>query len=56
MDKTQIVSCNCKHKFQDETYGKGQRVTTPNNEEQAKKNFIVRCTVCAREHNLGTVK
>lgn len=56
MNKTRIVSCGCKSEFQDRTYGKGMRVTTPNNKEQANKNFVVRCTVCGRQHNLGPMK
>ena len=53
MNKTQIVKCTCQHEFQDATYGKGMRVTTPVNNEQKQKNFVVRCTVCLKEHNLG---
>lgn len=56
MDKTPVIACSCKHEFQDSVYGKGQRMTTPNNKEQAKKNFVVRCTVCGREHYLGQMK
>lgn len=56
MNKTQIVVCTCKHEFQDAEYGKGRRVTTPCNTEQEKKNFVVRCTVCKKEHNLGALK
>ena len=56
MNKTQKVGCACKSAFQDEMYGNGQRVTTPVNKEQKKGNFVVRCTVCAREFNLGSVK
>ena len=56
MNKTQKVSCTCQNTFQDQTYGKGIRITTPCNNEQMKKNFVVRCTVCKKEHNLGMLK
>ena len=56
MNKTKIVGCACQNAFQDELYGKGHRVTTPVNREQKKGNFVVRCTVCAREHNIGSLK
>jgi hypothetical protein len=55
MNKTKIVKCTCEHKFQDKEYGKGMRATTPNNKAQAEKRFVVRCTVCGREHSLGSV-
>jgi hypothetical protein len=56
MDKTQLVQCKCTNEYQDKTYGKGMRVTTPKNSEQAKKHFVVRCTVCGAEHSLGMLK
>lgn len=56
MNKTQIVKCTCQHAYQDELHGKGMRVTTPNNNEQKKGLFVVRCTVCGSEHNLGQTK
>jgi len=45
---TVIKSCNCAHKFQDEKYGKGQRVK---NETTKKKGIetVYRCTVCKSE-------
>lgn len=55
MEQTRIVKCDCKHEFQDSRYGSGKRATTPVNKEQASKRFVVRCTVCGREHNLGTI-
>lgn len=54
MDQTRIVKCDCKHQFQDSRYGPGMRVTTPVNKEQQQKRFVVRCTVCGREHSLGS--
>ena len=56
MDKTQVVTCTCKHEAQDSFYGNGMRATTPNNKEQSSGHFVVRCTVCAKEHNIGKVK
>lgn len=55
MNQTRLVKCNCKHPFQDSRYGAGMRVTTPANKEQASKRFVVRCTVCGREHSLGAL-
>jgi hypothetical protein len=45
MAGTKILPCNCQHKFQDETYGKGMRLH--NLGEDKKK---AKCTVC------GTVR
>ena len=56
MNQIAIVHCKCQNRFQDKTYGKNIRVTTPDNNEQAKKQFVVRCTVCGSEHNLGQMK
>ena len=56
MNKTRLVKCECKNEFQDKRYGVGMRVTTPNNTEQSKGRFVVRCTVCSREHFLGVIK
>lgn len=39
-----IKKCTCESKFQDEVYGKGNRVC---NETSGTK---VRCTVCGKEH------
>jgi hypothetical protein len=38
---TKILSCNCKHEYQDKKYGQGKRV---HNEMKDKKGY--RCTVC----------
>ena len=55
-NQTAVVACKCQHPFQDATYGKGQRVTTPDNKAQSTGQFRVRCTVCSREHDLGPVR
>lgn len=56
MNKTKVVKCTCEHKFQDAEYGKGMRMTTPGNKAQQEGTFIVRCTVCKKEHNLGRTR
>lgn len=55
MNKTKVVACKCDHKAQDAIYGKGQRVTTPANKKQSERRFVVRCTVCGKEHDLGAL-
>lgn len=37
---TKLIRCDCKHEFQDKTYGYGMRVHTPT------KSGSNRCTVC----------
>lgn len=44
-----IKDCNCKHKFQDETYGIGKRVMN-----STAKGY--RCTVCSKDYVSGDVK
>jgi hypothetical protein len=44
MSKTKIAKCSCKHDFQDERYGKGNRVFN-----YCSKNDKWRCTVCKKE-------
>ncbi len=47
------VFCKCQHKFQDETYGKGVRVTTPVNKTIIQGKLTeVRCTVCGVIHKV----
>lgn len=41
-----ILPCNCKHGYQDKTYGKGNRV---HNVYIAGSNQMGRCTVCKTE-------
>ena len=50
------VKCVCKHEFQDKRYGPGMRVTTPVNKALKEGRDAHRCTVCRREHVLGSVK
>ena len=56
MNKTKIVQCDCANEYQDQEHGRQMRVTTPSNLDQAKGNFVVRCTVCGKSHSLGQVK
>ena len=45
---TKILKCTCQHEYQDEIYGKGNRVHNPlktSQHEQPK----YRCTVCKQE-------
>lgn len=42
---TKILYCNCKHSFQDKTYGKSKRV----HNKTAKDEW--RCTVCGKVRN-----
>jgi len=47
-----IMSCTCKHDFQDKEYGKQQRV-----HNYAEKKLAFRCTVCKNEKLIrGEVK
>ncbi len=49
MSATKIVSCDCKHEYQDQKHGKGKRVANfarnLNNKAGA-----YRCTVCGKVH------
>ena len=47
MSKTKVIKCSCKHKFQDNEYGKGNRL-----HNYARKGYLKgdpgwRCTVCS---------
>lgn len=42
---TMIIKCDCKSEYQDEKYGKQNRV---HNESQAKDKKKARCTVCSK--------
>ena len=55
LNQTKRVKCTCKNEFQDSQYGKGIRSTTPVNREQKNGAFVVRCTVCGVQHNLGVI-
>ena len=48
---TVTKNCKCEHKFQNETYGKNQRIY--NLSEDGKK---AKCTVCNNSITLGTTK
>lgn len=43
-----IKKCTCKHKYQDERYGKGNRVMNERKKDSTSK---YRCTVCGEETN-----
>lgn len=43
---TKMVKCNCTHDYQDERYGKGNRVAN-----LAPKAKVARCTVCGAPHD-----
>ena len=43
-NQIKIVSCDCKHDYQDKKYGKGKRVANP------LKGDGHRCTVCSKKH------
>ena len=45
---TKILKCSCKHKYQDDFYGVGQRVMN-----KATKTGDYTCTVCGTSHKLG---
>jgi hypothetical protein len=42
---TKIVSCTCKHEYQDTKYGKGKRVAN-----LSEKHGFYRCTVCSSKY------
>lgn len=39
------MQCNCKHEFQDETYGKGMRLHNVS-QKKGDKTLRKKCTVC----------
>jgi len=41
---TAILTCDCKHEFQDKTYGKGKRLHNRLNNTKDTRKW--RCTVC----------
>lgn len=47
------MKCSCKHDFQDEKYGKGNRVF---NQGGSKENPKFRCIVCAVQSQTAIVK
>jgi hypothetical protein len=46
-----IIKCNCKHAYQDATYGAGMRAHNPIVKEPKGNHW--RCTVCNVEHSKG---
>jgi hypothetical protein len=46
-----IIACNCKSKYQDETFGTGKRVHNPVMKEPKGQHW--RCSVCKTEHTKG---
>lgn len=49
-----ILSCHCKHEYQDKLYGKGKRVMNPTEKSiygtaLTNTGRLYRCTVCKRE-------
>lgn len=49
-----ILPCTCKHPFQDQTYGKGQRVHNMM-QKDGKLSAKARCTVCKTVHDIGHI-
>ena len=52
--EAEVFQCNCKSEFQDEVYGKGNRLFNPKG--KGEKNDGYRCTVCRREIRNGEGK
>jgi hypothetical protein len=50
MSQTKIVSCTCKHEYQDKTYGPYKRVANAKKTGKDSKPEYV-CTVCTRTHS-----
>lgn len=51
MSETKIIQCVCSHQFQDERYGKGNRVMNPKAKKSKDDKTAYRCTVCGRDHD-----
>ena len=47
--ETKVFSCTCKSEFQDEVYGKHNRLFNPTGKEEKLNGY--RCTVCGKEIN-----
>lgn len=47
-NSTKLVKCNCRHAFQDNEYGEGQRLA--NRCKQSTGASQYRCTVCDKTH------
>ena len=46
-----IITCTCRHEYQDSKYGIGKRIAT-----KMKKEGMFRCTVCKKEHQISAEK
>jgi len=45
-----ILACNCKHEYQDQRYGPGQRVHNKCGRERTERRC--RCTVCGKARDI----
>lgn len=45
-----VVTCECKHVFQDSVYGPQRRYAIRVADKGNKDRFVLRCTVCLRIH------
>lgn len=52
--ETKVFQCSCKSDFQDEVYGKGNRLFNPKGKGEKIDGY--RCTVCGREIRTGEGK
>lgn len=43
-----VLKCNCNHEYQDEEYGKNNRVHNKM-EKSVNEKYMYRCTVCSKE-------
>ena len=55
LNRMAIVVCDCRNEYQDSIYGKQHRVGNPVNRLQKDGVYAVRCTVCGKVHNLGSM-
>ena len=55
LNRGAIVVCDCKNEYQDSVCGKQHRVANPVNRLQKEGIYAVRCTVCGKVHNLGSM-
>ena len=55
LNRGAIVVCDCRNEYQDSVYGKQHRVANPVNRLQKEGVYAVRCTVCGKVHNLGSM-
>ena len=50
-----IIKCVCTNKFQDDRYGRGNRVMNRKSKATVGQRQSYRCTVCTREHDYGGI-